>query len=254
MLNINQNEETSIPVRICKRQNKKSTVDKPGKPRGRPRKKPLDENSEVLKANSSNLKRPRGRPRKKAVVPFGNKDGNDQFVQNLALKYPEVSPELLDTEGGSVHTQKNTVEEKNCKRQKNSTIVGSPAQSIDEIPLRSIVGDIANVGKCSDDTCLPSLLPNNNEGASIEDHQINQCFGQDAAVCINALDSGSKDISLASLSTMKDISLPRVIYCLAHNGRVAWDVKWQPYNENDPKCKQRMGYLAVLLGNGSLEV
>ncbi|PPD77663.1 hypothetical protein GOBAR_DD25400 [Gossypium barbadense] len=39
-----------------------------------------------------------------------------------------------------------------------------------------------------------------------------------------------------------------------HNGKVAWDVKWQPYHKHDSKCNQRMGYLAVLLGNGSLEV
>ncbi|GMJ01191.1 hypothetical protein like AT1G19485 [Hibiscus trionum] len=51
-----------------------------------------------------------------------------------------------------------------------------------------------------------------------------------------------------------DIALPRAVLCLAHNGRVAWDVKWQPYHINDSKCNQRMGYLAVLLGTGSLEV
>lgn len=52
-------------------------------------------------------------------------------------------------------------------------------------------------------------------------------------------------------SVPKDVSLPRMVLCLAHNGKVAWDLKWRPSNVYD---KQRMGYLAVLLGNGALEV
>uniref|UniRef100_A0A7N2L416 Cation/H+ exchanger transmembrane domain-containing protein n=1 Tax=Quercus lobata TaxID=97700 RepID=A0A7N2L416_QUELO len=51
-----------------------------------------------------------------------------------------------------------------------------------------------------------------------------------------------------------DVALPRAVLCLAHNGKVAWDVKWRPSNTSESKCKHRMGYLAVLLGNGSLEV
>lgn len=48
--------------------------------------------------------------------------------------------------------------------------------------------------------------------------------------------------------------LPRLVLCLAHNAKVAWDVKWRPYSPNDPECKHHLGFLAVLLGNGSLEV
>uniref|UniRef100_A0A7N0UA81 Uncharacterized protein n=1 Tax=Kalanchoe fedtschenkoi TaxID=63787 RepID=A0A7N0UA81_KALFE len=51
----------------------------------------------------------------------------------------------------------------------------------------------------------------------------------------------------------QDIALPRLVLCLAHNGKVAWDVKWRP-NAHESNRKFRMGYLAVLLGNGSLEV
>ncbi|XP_072964384.1 uncharacterized protein [Typha angustifolia] len=52
----------------------------------------------------------------------------------------------------------------------------------------------------------------------------------------------------------KNIALPRVMLCLAHNGKVAWDVKWKPYVVNKSECKHHMGYLAVLLGSGTLEV
>ncbi|KAG2319698.1 hypothetical protein Bca52824_012911 [Brassica carinata] len=63
----------------------------------------------------------------------------------------------------------------------------------------------------------------------------------------NVLGKPSSDIS-------EDIALPRVVLCLAHNGKVAWDMKWRPSSPDDSLNKHRMGYLAVLLGNGSLEV
>ncbi|KAJ8532716.1 hypothetical protein K7X08_015605 [Anisodus acutangulus] len=50
-----------------------------------------------------------------------------------------------------------------------------------------------------------------------------------------------------------DVSLPRMVLCLAHNGKVARDVKWRPLNHHDVS-RHRMGYLAVILGNGALEV
>jgi general transcription factor 3C polypeptide 2 len=52
----------------------------------------------------------------------------------------------------------------------------------------------------------------------------------------------------------KDIHLPRVVLCLAHNGKVAWDIKWKPPLPNQSEQKSRLGFLAILLGNGSLEV
>ncbi|XP_074578632.1 uncharacterized protein LOC141835092 isoform X2 [Curcuma longa] len=54
-------------------------------------------------------------------------------------------------------------------------------------------------------------------------------------------------------SIAQGLALPRVVFCLAHNGKVAWDVKWRPATGNTAG-KEFMGYLAVLLGDGSLEV
>uniref|UniRef100_A0A6N2LZA4 Uncharacterized protein n=1 Tax=Salix viminalis TaxID=40686 RepID=A0A6N2LZA4_SALVM len=68
---------------------------------------------------------------------------------------------------------------------------------------------------------------------------------------------GSDNVSLDINSTSyipKDADLPRVVLCLAHNGKVVWDVKWQPCNAPPSKCQHRMSYLVVLLGNGCLEV
>ncbi|CAO1944348.1 unnamed protein product [Urochloa humidicola] len=52
----------------------------------------------------------------------------------------------------------------------------------------------------------------------------------------------------------KDTALPRVVLRLAHNGKVAWDIKWKPPLVSQLEQKSRLGFLAVLLGNGSLEV
>jgi general transcription factor 3C polypeptide 2 len=57
-----------------------------------------------------------------------------------------------------------------------------------------------------------------------------------------------------SSSITRDIAQPRVVLCLAHNGRVAWDIKWKPPLLSQPEQKSRLGFLAVLLGNGTLEV
>lgn len=57
-----------------------------------------------------------------------------------------------------------------------------------------------------------------------------------------------------SASITSDIAQPRVVLCLAHNGKVAWDIKWKPPLLSQPEQKSRLGFLAVLLGNGALEV
>lgn len=64
----------------------------------------------------------------------------------------------------------------------------------------------------------------------------------------------SCDANTFKKSIPEDVALPRMMLCLAHNGKVAWDVKWRPVKEYDPASMSVMGYLAVLLGNGALEV
>ncbi|XP_057873403.1 uncharacterized protein LOC131079459 isoform X2 [Cryptomeria japonica] len=53
---------------------------------------------------------------------------------------------------------------------------------------------------------------------------------------------------------LEESNLPRMVLCLAHEGEVAWDVKWQPSTEKDLHNQHRLGFLAVLLGDGSIEV
>ncbi|XP_062082661.1 uncharacterized protein LOC133788977 [Humulus lupulus] len=91
-------------------------------------------------------------------------------------------------------------------------------------------------------------FPSENIDQQIQGNSIEDCRGS------NASNDGLFEISSTSSSIPNDVALPRVVLCLAHNGRVVWDLKWRPSNTNDPTCKYRMGFLAVLLGNGSLEV
>jgi AT hook motif len=55
----------------------------------------------------------------------------------------------------------------------------------------------------------------------------------------------------SSVCCKKEMQLPKLVFCLAHYGKVAWDIKWKPFVTSSTSS---MGYLAVLLGNGSLEV
>ncbi|KAK1288875.1 hypothetical protein QJS10_CPB19g00362 [Acorus calamus] len=65
---------------------------------------------------------------------------------------------------------------------------------------------------------------------------------------------GTLESGTSSSLLQKGIACPRVVLCLAHNGKVAWDLKWRPLNYSSSECKYTMGYLAILLGNGCLEV
>ncbi|XVF32182.1 hypothetical protein REPUB_Repub17cG0059900 [Reevesia pubescens] len=218
------------------------------RPRGRPRKKPIDE------SQPDEVKRPKGRPRKKSIVESLNNDQNDQSFQPLAVQYPEGSFEPVSMDTAHGNTQENAPDKNLHKKQKGDkeaafTSDATPKTSGKSRKLKSKVRAKTN----SDCKCLPLLTQNEETGSSKLNQQIDYNSGQDALVRNNVLDSNSVEVSPGS-SIPGDIALPRAVLCLAHNGKVAWDVKWRPYDINDSKCNQRMGYLVVLLGNGSLEV
>lgn len=302
MLNVGVNEEEArSPKRNVKRksQNFEDSDDKTKRPRGRPRKKATDEalDDDATKDKLTQSKRPRGRPRKKPKdESSGNLDGVEQFVQPLAVQYPEDSSNMLtiqevsgntlrklqtSTERASSsnsslktplqsrrlkqlsvqHTEDSsrllTAEEASgdtLRKLQMSTEKASSSNSSLKTPVRSRkLKSKARVEKHSHDICRPLSNVNEDEGPPTANHQTYHGSERDAAVCDVLGDFLSKP-SLVSCPIPKDIALPRVVLCLAHNGKVAWDVKWKPYNAVDCKCKQRLGYLAVLLGNGSLEV
>lgn len=239
-------EEASPPIKNPKKRHKADDAieDELKKPRGRPRKNPINEylDREALTDKSIQLKRPRGRPRKKLRdEPSDNLDVNGQCVQPPTVQYLNDSSELQFIQESHGNTQEHNVQKIIGKKEKHSTERESSMHSSLENPAKSKrLKSKGNGGKNNADICQSSCAKNSS--------------GQDSLQCNNVSGNDSLDISLASCSTPKNIVLPRVILCLAHNGKVAWDVKWQPNNVKGSKCLQRMGYLAVLLGNGSLEV
>ncbi|XP_020527307.1 uncharacterized protein LOC18441339 isoform X2 [Amborella trichopoda] len=52
----------------------------------------------------------------------------------------------------------------------------------------------------------------------------------------------------------KELAYPRIALCLTHEGKVAWDVKWRPPNGKDMENDESLGFMAVVLGDGSIQV
>ncbi|KAL2323078.1 hypothetical protein Fmac_027457 [Flemingia macrophylla] len=103
-------------------------------------------------------------------------------------------------------------------------------------------------------TLVKSSGPKNNHTEGRHGHGISQPLQYENEANHPPDCTSELEAQPATCSIPEDINLPRVVSCLAHNGKVAWDVKWRPTNISDSVGKYRMGHLAVLLGNGSLEV
>jgi general transcription factor 3C polypeptide 2 len=223
----------------------KSTVVKG--PRGRPRKKPKEDDNAI----TTQLKRPKGRSRKIQIEKYvDDLDCNDLYAQDLAVQLPDDSSELLAIDLVSRNAQEHAVQKENGKKQAASAC--NPAV---ETPMQGRRLKNRKRARSYSDNISPELLTQNEDmGSSVTNHEIQHNSEQEPAVSDNFSHNGSLGISSPSCLVSNDVALPRVVLCLAHNGKVAWDVKWRPSNACDSKCKHRMGYLAVLLGNGSLEV
>ncbi|CAN1123871.1 hypothetical protein LINPERHAP2_LOCUS2073 [Linum perenne] len=197
--------------------------------------------------NSEEVKKPKGTSSKKAADEPINSciDGlecDNQFVQPLAVEYPNSSCQSLVTEKDPASTQGQRPQKQEVRKRNSSNKV---------VPACTLT-----------DVC-PSLL--NHTGDSSQNLQTNE-NSKDASSSDDGLQCGrlkrkrtaANHILLETdnspLSIPKDVALPRVMMCLAHNGKVVWDVKWKPYTVSSADCPHRMGYLAVLLGNGAVEV
>ncbi|PKI79404.1 uncharacterized protein LOC116195821 isoform X1 [Punica granatum] len=290
LLNIVGNDERAPSVRKPKQRRKtaeamreKST--EPKRPRGRPRK-------EATIEKSTQPKRPRGRPRKEATIecPSDNNPNNIQFVQALTIQCPEKALVLTNSIAEVSETAQPPIIKTYFRRKRRSSSkVAASVENSKRVPSteESEKNGFSSMNHCSsrtdsatqemaiEDTSLDinpvvSYFPKD-AAASVEDSKCPQSIEEsernicsymnhrnsrmDFATQEMAMDDTSLDISPVVSYFPKDVALPRLVLCLAHNGKVAWDVKWCPtYNSEESKCKYRMGYLAVVLGNGSLEV
>ncbi|GAB4833418.1 hypothetical protein Ancab_031661 [Ancistrocladus abbreviatus] len=73
----------------------------------------------------------------------------------------------------------------------------------------------------------PSLAPNESEEPPIVSQKHNRLGESNWVSQGNDADDGCSINDLTSHPTPKDVILTRVVLCLGHDGRVAWDVKWQ---------------------------
>ncbi|KAJ6725390.1 RNA polymerase III TRANSCRIPTION INITIATION FACTOR COMPLEX SUBUNIT [Salix purpurea] len=241
------------------------------RPKGRPRKKPIEESpsneateeilapvNEATKENSAQVKR-RGRPRQNPTnESLDSLGSSNQYVQALSVEYPQDSPGLLTIEGISQNSQDEAKQKCKVKLKKSFT---KKLSNLKTTAQSRRLKSNARKGSDSGDVACPQLLTHNEDdkvsldinSSSSVNYQTDVNSGLSTALPAYGSDNVSLDINSTSYIP-KDADLPRVVLCLAHNGKVAWDVKWQPCNSPPSKCQHRMGYLAVLLGNGSLEV
>ena len=190
--------------------------------------------SAIKKERPKQVKRPRGRPRKNPIKDHvAELDETGQYIQPHDTQVEENSSNLLAIEGvpgwnraDSVHDD---VGKEDCHKQ---TELETTMQS-----------NYVQEGNESNDT--NQLLLSQYEHNS---------SGHDPGVSCDITDDSHLEVSSPGSSIPNDVALPRLVLCLAHNGKVAWDVKWRPSNVHDSRCAHRMGFLAVLLGDGSLEV
>ncbi|CAN8312580.1 unnamed protein product [Cochlearia groenlandica] len=166
-------------------------------------------------------KKPRGRPRKKSTVELPVKpDGDVLYIEALSVRYPDES---VDPANPIQVLQETSVTETEINNESPGQVLPSENANI-KLPLRSKRQKTGH----SEQTWKP-------------------VSSEDTEAVGNVPCELPIDIS-------EDIALPRVVLCLVHNAKVTWDMKWRPPSADDALNKHRMGYLAVLLGNGSLEV
>ncbi|KDP42720.1 hypothetical protein JCGZ_23660 [Jatropha curcas] len=219
----------------------------------RPREKQIETscNDEATKEKLTQFKRPKRQPRKEAInKSLDSLDCNSQYVEAL---YPEDSSQLPAIEVVSENTQEPTAQVNKCKQHESYAKPFSLClETIEQ--SRQLESEAREKDKCAG-VLFPQLLTQDTDDEPFYmNHQICKNCKQDPPVLNCGLDIVSSSIKSNPCSIPKDVALPRVVLCLAHNGKVVWDVKWQPCHASDSKCQHRMGYLAVLLGNGSLEV
>lgn len=227
----------------------------PKRPRGRPpgRKK------NGVSALPSQPKRPRGRPKKKQEESSDKKGDSYQLVQALSIENPVGSSNLLEIDGAPKNSENFALLENSVERESTLQEV-STCNSEDEIPAQKRrVRRKVEPRNQVDDVGVLSLTENREDGSNAinleaNENVISENSGEENLICKNISENAVLDTSSIEFSIPESIALPRVVLCLAHNGKVAWDLKWKPTNACTDNCKHRMGYLAVLLGNGSLEV
>ncbi|XP_056686446.1 uncharacterized protein [Spinacia oleracea] len=178
-----------------------------------------------------------------------NSDGRSFEAPNI--EFPESMENISVTEDNLLNASGPL--EQTGKRRTSKRVLASDM----DCTLAVLRRRLSNKSKACNNLDLDnSGLPIENLGegpslASLDEtyfQQGNMVSGGDAVTGLPVLSSGGGHI-------LEDVILPRVVLCLGHDGKVAWDVKWRPPADADESVnRHRLGYLAVVLGDGSVEV
>lgn len=265
-------------------------VSGPQKPRGRPKKNP----GKAVQAKASRPQNPRGRPRKKPVTEsLGDRDSEDHSLQPLAIEWSLQSTELsVDLSCGNMNKAQVDIglSQERCINAasldspltgvRNKATLKGQTEKSGVIPLTQDVAEespavssqaytsnrLVSAGS-SESGASTKRRKKEKEGMENQTHNptfplpmLTQEMHEESpnmsqspeshGIHSSRLDENGSDV-LQDIPT--DVSLPRMVLCLAHNGKIARDIKWRPSNHYDVS-RHRMGYLAVILGNGTLEV
>lgn len=255
LLNSNMKEEDDSRYKNLKKKSSNGPAtgaksSEPKKPRGRPRKDPLTSDK------SCDPKKHRGRPRKNsAAILVENSNDNIQCVKALTVEFPENSSNLLLTDRVSMDSD-SPLKRVSSRRNKgrHSGLLADDSELISPLKKRKLKVQ-AKVVSVSYGESLHLPTQNKSLPSSPKNPVTCSNFELEPVDPSVSILKGCTSRSRGSECLIpKGVSLPRVVLCLAHNGKVAWDVKWRPYNVDDDVAKHRLGHLAVLLGSGALEV
>ncbi|CAN0914960.1 General transcription factor 3C polypeptide 2 [Linum grandiflorum] len=243
---------------------------------GKSRKKQEDDPTEAKKSKGRSCKKSTDEPTNRQINGL---ECDGQFVEALALEYPNSTSQSQVTEKDSANIkgqrpQKQEVRKKNlsnkavpactlsdacpsllnhtgdsCQNPQTNENSKDACTSDDGLQCGRLKRKRTAASKYDDYVCSSSV--SQDEG---QNHHTNDKSKQDATALGSVSDHVISNTLNPPLSILGDIALPRVMLCLAHNGKVVWDVKWKPWTASSDNCPHRMGYLAVLLGNGSIEV
>ncbi|KAH9611142.1 hypothetical protein KSS87_004805 [Heliosperma pusillum] len=123
-----------------------------------------------------------------------------------------------------------------------------------DLSIASLKRKSKRKSKCLENPLCNKSTPSINECGVSSFERLEENIFETDGMTPQGHDVGRSLIDLSSSGHDKENHiLPRAILCLGHDGKVAWDVKWRPTGGQSVN-KYRMGYLAVVLGTGSIEV
>ncbi|XP_021911148.1 uncharacterized protein LOC110824976, partial [Carica papaya] len=207
IVNVSSNEAEVLPPKKNLKQRSKKNESAEGestqlkRPRGRPRKKSIEEylDNDATKGKPEQPKRPRGRPRKKPVgESLDNLDDNNQLSQAAAIQNPEDTLIPIAIEDASMHTEENSLPDKQDKRKQETSSLSNSAV---KLPIRSRkLRSKARAESGSDTEVL-------GQNESMETPSLNTqghfSTGPDSFVSENLLNGCSSDAGLSSVLSQR---------------------------------------------------